>query len=674
MQDVSANRMGMNKPRRFAARLVILSLLTIAYFYAGKFGLSLAFVNPSATAVWPPTGIALAAFLIWGDYIGVAILLGAFLVNFRTSYLVIPSIAVALGNTLESWIGARLVRRFAGGTQAFDSAANVFKFALLAGFLSTLISATIGVTSLVWSGLASPDEYWMVWLTWWLGDAGGSLIVAPALLLWATHPPKIHWRFSHALEAILLLVLLLLVTFGVFGGQSSFAVRNYPLEFAVVPIIIWAAYRFGQRDTATVTLIISAIAIWGTLQGFGPFARRPQPNESLLLLQSFMIIMAVTGLGLAALVSEGKEVEAKLQEANEKLKLSLNELEEHNSKMMMLHEMRDLLQSCSTFEEAYTIIGQMGEKVLPRETGVLYMINNSKNSVEATVAWGINVSELDTFTLDDCWALRIGRTHILNSHRNSLELVCPHLKNQPPVAALCIPMTAQGEAMGIFHIRIDSASSPHSDQHQRSMTESTQRIAAAMADSIVLTLANLKLRNFLREQSIRDPLTGLFNRRYMEATLEREFNRAGRFHRSVGVMMLDLDHFKRFNDTFGHEAGDTLLRELGAFLKQHLRGSDIACRYGGEEFALILPETSLENVRGRAEQLREGVKQLNVQHNGKVLGAVSLSVGVAVYPENGTTGQQVLNAADAALYQAKAKGRDQVALAVLNNANESKAQ
>jgi diguanylate cyclase (GGDEF)-like protein len=260
---------------------------------------------------------------------------------------------------------------------------------------------------------------------------------------------------------------------------------------------------------------------------------------------------------------------------------------------------------------------------------------------------------------------------MLNSDQNGLELLCPHLKNQPPGFALCIPMMAQGDAMGILHIRSDSPALAKPNQSQPYLAESTQRIAIAMADSIVLTLANLKLRIFLREQSIRDPLTGLFNRRYLEETLEREFRRAERLQSPVGVMMLDLDHFKRFNDNFGHDAGDTLLRELGSFLKQNLRGGDMACRYGGEEFSLILPEVSLENVRLRAEQLRDGIKQLNVQHDGKLLGAISLSVGIAMFPEHGATSRQVLNAADAALYQAKGGGRDRVIIAPFDEAEKS---
>jgi diguanylate cyclase (GGDEF)-like protein len=657
--------MGLQKSRRLLSRLVILSLLTLAYFAAGKFGLSLAFVNPNTTVVWAPTGIALAAFLVLGDYVGIAILFGAFLVNFTTSGSVLFSISVAIGNTLEGLIGARLVKRFAHGTQAFSTAQDVFKFALLAGFLSTAIGATLGVTSLLWSGLASPNDYLAVWLTWWLGDAGGSLIVAPALVLWATNP-KLRWSASRAMEAVFLLASLILVALAVFGDQSSFAIRNYPLEFTLVPIIIWAAYRFGPRETATVILILSSIAIGGTLQGLGPFAQT-LPNESLLVLQSFMIIVTVTGLVLAALVSERWEVETELIGTNQKLKLSLDELEEHNHKMILHNEMGGLLQSCSIFEEAYTIIAQFGQKLLPEETGVLYMINNSLNRVESVATWGHPSPEPDTFALDDCWALRRGRINILSSTHNTLELLCPHLKNQPPTSALCIPMIAQGDAMGILHIRSDSAGpAPNSSV----LTESKQQIAIAMADSIALALANLKLRIFLREQSIRDPLTGLFNRRYLEETLEREFNRAVRLQRPVGVIMLDLDYFKRFNDTHGHEAGDVLLRKLGSFLKQHLRGGDIACRYGGEEFALVLPEVSLENVRLRAEELREGIKHLAVEYNGKVLPALSMSLGIAMFPEHGSTNQRVLNAADGALYEAKHKGRDRVVVASLDAADE----
>jgi diguanylate cyclase (GGDEF)-like protein len=194
------------------------------------------------------------------------------------------------------------------------------------------------------------------------------------------------------------------------------------------------------------------------------------------------------------------------------------------------------------------------------------------------------------------------------------------------------------------------------------LTETKQRLAVTAAGHIALALANLRLRETLRMQSIRDPLTGLFNRRYMEESLARELRRAARNQRKLGAIMLDLDHFKRFNDTFGHEAGDALLRELGGFLRTRTRREDIACRYGGEEFVVILPEASIEATRQRAERLREEFKHLNVQHRGRSLGAVTLSLGVAVFPEHASTVEDIMRSADRALYRAKAEGRDRVVL------------
>jgi diguanylate cyclase (GGDEF)-like protein len=670
MQEHSSTATGKSGTRSFLVRIVIIGLVTLLYFVAGRFGLKLAFVNPTTTAVWPPTGIALAAFLVLGEYVTPGVLLGAFLVNYTISGSVLFSIAVAIGNTLEGLIGARLVNNFAHGAQAFNRAPDVFKFVFFASMLSTGISAFVGATSLIWSGLALPADYFNIWLTWWLGDAAGSLIVAPVLILWATEP-RIRWNVNRTIEALFLLATLLLVALAVFSNQSIFSVRNYPLEFLLVPVIIWAAYRFGQRETATVIVALSAIAITGTLQGLGPFVRA-QPNESLLLLQSFMITVALTGLGLAALVSERREAETELKTSNQQLELSRDELEENNRRMFLLNEMGALLQSCATVEEAYTIIGQLGKQLLSEDAGALYIINNSHNLVETSITWGPLPVESDTFTMDDCWALRLGRTHIFNSSENAINLLCPHLGYRPPAFAICVPMTAQGETIGILHIRSDSGSPAHPGEAQLYLSEAKRQLAIAMADSVVLALANLKLRISLRDQAIRDPLTGLFNRRYLEETLEREFNRALRMKRSVGVIMLDLDHFKHFNDAFGHEAGDILLRELGSFLKQHLRGGDIACRYGGEEFALILPEVSPGNLRRRAEQLREGIKHLTIPYRGQNLETLSMSLGVAMFPTHGSTGQRVLNAADAALYEAKRTGRDRVVIASSDDTEELK--
>jgi diguanylate cyclase (GGDEF)-like protein len=565
-----------------------------------------------------------------------------------------------MGNTFESLVGAYLVNRFADGIHAFDRSQNVLKFAVLAGLVGTTLSATAGVASLVWRGLAVPSDYLNIWLTWWLGDISGALIVAPLLIVWATKPKAWITRAS-ALETILLVLSLVLLCLVIFTNLSPFGPNSYPLEFMIAPWIIWATFRFGQRGTAAVAVIISTIAIIGTLQGFGPFVQEV-PNESLLLLQGFMTTVAVTALVLAALVSERHEIETALQGSHDKLTLSVKELEQHNSKMVMLNEMGDLLQSCTTVEEAYKIIGQLGQRLFPEESGALYMINNSKNIVETSVVWGINPPEQDLFTLDDCWALRRGRIHLLNE--SGLELPCPHLKGRILPAALCIPMTAQGETMGILHLQNPPAKSNQTKDEKAVISEIHLQLAEAMADTVALALANLKLRTSLFHQSIRDPLTSLFNRRYLEETLEREIHRAARLQRSVAVIMLDIDHFKRFNDTYGHDAGDVLLRELGIFLKKQIRGGDFACRYGGEEFALIFPEASLKDIRQRTEKLREDIKNISVQHNGRPLESITLSLGVAIFPDHGTTGNTLLQAADAALYEAKHNGRDRVVIAV----------
>jgi diguanylate cyclase (GGDEF)-like protein len=219
---------------------------------------------------------------------------------------------------------------------------------------------------------------------------------------------------------------------------------------------------------------------------------------------------------------------------------------------------------------------------------------------------------------------------------------------------MCIPMMAQSEALGMLHLM-------HPDSMK--MTESRQRLAVTMSEHIAMALSNLRLHETLRSQSIRDPLTGLFNRRFMEESLELEMRRAARNQRPLGMIMMDLDHFKYFNDTFGHEAGDLLLKELGKLLRSNIRGEDIACRYGGEEFTLILPEGNSAVTRQRAEFFKEAIQRLDVHYRGIPLGRVTASMGVAVFPDHGRTAQELVEAADKALYHSKNAGRDRVTLA-----------
>jgi len=221
-----------------------------------------------------------------------------------------------------------------------------------------------------------------------------------------------------------------------------------------------------------------------------------------------------------------------------------------------------------------------------------------------------------------------------------------------------VPMMAQGECLGLLHLRGGKICAAGNALEHR--TEACKQLAVTVAERVALALAHLKLRESLRLESVRDPLTGLFNRRYMEESLGRELRRAIRHHHSLGVIMLDLDQFKHFNDTFSHEAGDTLLSAMGELLRRRTRQEDIACRYGGEEFVLILPDAILKITQQRAEQLREEVKHLQIHYRGRVLQSLTISLGVTSYPEHGDTTSGLLRIADAALYRAKSEGRDRV--------------
>jgi diguanylate cyclase (GGDEF)-like protein len=344
------------------------------------------------------------------------------------------------------------------------------------------------------------------------------------------------------------------------------------------------------------------------------------------------------------------------REANEELVGWVKELEQRTAEITLLSRMAEMLQTCLTVQEAYTAIAQFAHRLFPGASGAVYLINPSRNYVEAGAAWGQASGEMEerVFAPDECWALRRGRIYLVQD--TGTELPCHHVATlrRSSLPYLCVPMMAQGEALGVLHLAANEA--------QAHLTEAQQRLAQAVAEQLSLALANLKLRETLRLQSIRDVLTGLFNRRYLEETLEREILRAARNKGPLGVIICDIDHFKRFNDTFGHEAGDVLLHELGNYLLTRTRGADIACRYGGEEFTLVLTEASLEATRRRAEELRVGISNLRVQYRGQPLGPITFSLGVAVFPDHGLNRDALLRTADAALYRAKAEGRDRVAV------------
>ena len=357
-------------------------------------------------------------------------------------------------------------------------------------------------------------------------------------------------------------------------------------------------------------------------------------------------------------ITEYRQARESLQAQNTELTRWTGELEQRNRESVLLNHMGDLLQTCLTFDEAYSVVAHSAQKLFPSTAGGLYIISASRNLVDAVATWGDFPTGERIFTPDECWALRRGRVHSVEAMDSAL--VCSHIDSPLPSSYLCVPMMAQGETLGSLHVRIDDEST--------GSASSKEQLAITVAEHIALALANLRLQQTLRDQAIHDLLTGLFNRRYMEEMLERELLRAARRGSTVGIIMMDIDHFKQFNDVFGHDAGDTLLSGLGGYLRGHVRGEDIACRYGGEEIALILPESTLEATRMRAEELRLGIASLRVENRRQALGPVTVSMGVAVYPDHGANRDSLLRASDRALYEAKAEGRDRVCVAASSTA------
>src|SRR5882724_1888090 len=301
--------------------LPVVGLLTLVYFIAGKFGLILASLHASASPVWPPAGIALAALLVLGYRAWPAIFVGAFLVNVTSVGNVATSLAIASGNTLEAICGAWLINRLAGGTTVFDRPQGVAKFAL-AAVVSTVISPAVGVTSLALGGFADWANFGAIWLTWWLGDTTGDLLIAPLIILWSI-ASKRRWNRREAVEAGILLLLLFVLSEAVFGGWLTISARNYPIAFISGPIVIWMAFRFTQRETATGIFILSAVAIWGTMHGFGPFVGETE-NQSLLALQSWTAVLTITAMALSAGMAERGRAEKALRESEARMSLAAN--------------------------------------------------------------------------------------------------------------------------------------------------------------------------------------------------------------------------------------------------------------------------------------------------------------------------------------------------------------
>lgn len=434
-----------------------LTVLFLVYVVTGKLGLQFATLHLNVSPLWAPTGIAIAGVLLLGDHAWRAVFLGSVVVNITTLASVVTAVPIAMGNALEAVVGAWVLTRLSGGVASFRTHRGILDFALLSAFGSTVISATIGVTTLTLAGITRWSDFRPLWVNWWLGDATGALIVTPLLVLWAVEP-RPTWRWLRAAEGAAIAGLLTVTVLIVFGGRFPSDVKTYPLEFLCAPLLIWTAFRFGPPAVATAVAAISATAVWGTLHGYGPFIRATS-NESLLLLQIYMSVTAVMGLSLAAVV-EG--------------------------------------------------------------------------------------------------------------YRN-----------------------AQRQLMAL---------------------------------------------------SATDPLTELANYRRLLVALQDAIIRADRSGRGFSVLFMDVNGLKRINDTYGHVVGSRALCRVADALRRHARGTDTPARFGGDEFAVVLPDATETGAVALAHRIAGALAQSDEQP------AVTVTIGIAEYPRDGATPTALLTAADQLLY------------------------
>lgn len=366
----------------------------------------------------------------------------------------------------------------------------------------------------------------------------------------------------------------------------------------------------------------------------------------------FSALMAVLFL---LVIRESKKLriaEQNALNAQTRLEGSLMQLQVETESGKLLNELQANLQICVNPPEAYEVLGGYVQRFMPNSAGAVFAIDSSRNLMGVMTSWGDSLSPTQhILSPEDCCAMRGGRLHLRVEASHGLS--CRHFAGSIPDAYLCLPLAALGETLGILHISVASS---------EVLTPARLALIQQSGEYAALRLANLRLREKLHDQSIRDPLTGLYNRRFLEATLEQELHRSSRHHTGLGVIMADIDKFKLFNDSFGHTAGDIVLKEVGALFRRSVRTEDIVCRYGGEEFLIVLPDTSLESVMERAEVMRDAIAKLELQHAGHALGKITASFGISFSQDGVLTPDILLRYADEALYEAKRRGCNCVSL------------
>lgn len=370
-------------------------------------------------------------------------------------------------------------------------------------------------------------------------------------------------------------------------------------------------------------------------------------------------------VGFAEDATARKKAEEEVQLIHCRLNRVLSDIGERAQKSERLTELVDMIQ-CSQDREQALKIAEEGLASLFSLGGALYLVASlpdgaetvAANGFEAVAVWGQAVHASRVFSREDCWGLRRGKIHVITDPKSAKR--CNHTRINLEGGHICLPLVAHGEAFGLLYLEYPKEAIGLALGADPNRWKQITDWAVVVGQRLSLALASLQLREVLRRESVRDPLTGLFNRRFLEEALERELSRASRSQDSVAVAICDLDRFKEFNDVFGHDAGDLVLRRVAAALTGHVRQGDAVCRLGGEEFVIVLPRASVEIARERLRIISNHVQSLNLSHGDRPLGKVTISTGIAGFPEDGSSAEGVLRAADKALYRAKAEGRNRV--------------
>ena len=452
--------------------------------------------------------------------------------------------------------------------------------------------------------------------------------------------------------------------------------KTFAFAYVVLPGLV-AGLLFSARTT----LRVFVVGLAGLLAShiFNPDVEGSDVINALFLFIACAVLMTVMArmreanaktlqAHAQALAQSKAELEGALGDAvrtNRKKEELVRMLEGQTKQRALLAELGNLLQGCSTVDDLVSLLQTVVAELFHEHLGYVYMFRAPRDSLQLIGHWGGQSVGQAEYSIPhmDCMAMRLGRRygHQLQSRGPS----CAHIPADNPGSTLCVPMIGNGEVLGLLHVRRRDGQPAQQEETNPAFGTGWEDLAGDVAGLLGMAISNLQLRERLRSEAISDSLTGLFNRRYLDATIDREIDRADRAHRSIGIIMLDIDDFKRLNDTHGHHVGDEVLRLVGGLLDRQTRAGDIVCRYGGEEFVLVLPEASLADTQARAESLLAAIRQLRHDVGDGNTASITMSGGVVALPEHGSDAATLMRLADQALYLAKAEGKDRLVTATI---------